>query len=107
MGIRDRKNLLIMGLKARALGGKLTPEHVATFEGMYRRARSNAEQDEVSKALDAHLNGWKTGTDAWSVLLQSGEDDSFLADDEDEDPPALKAALARSQVFLGKKPGAV
>jgi hypothetical protein len=107
MGIRDRKNHLILVLKARALGGKLTTEHVATFERMYRGARSEAEQDEVTKALDTHMNGWKTDTSAWSVLLRSGEDGGFLSDDEDEDPPALKAALARSQVFLGKKPGVV
>jgi hypothetical protein len=104
VGIRTRKNTLIAALKARALAAKMTPEQVATFERMYRAARTPEEQDQVSKALDVHLNGWKEGTDAWSRILQAQNDSDFLADEVDEDPPALKAALARSQVFLGRKP---
>ena len=103
MGIRTRKNTLIAALKVRALAAKMTPEQVTTFEQMYRRARSPEEQDQVLKALDVHLNGWKDGTDAWSRILQAENDQDFLSDDEDEDPPALKAALARSQVFLGRR----
>jgi hypothetical protein len=105
MGIRTRKNTLISALKMRALASKMTPEQVATFEQMYRRARSPEEQDEVTKVIDVHLNGWKTGTDAWSRILQAEDGRDFLSDDDDEDSPALKAALARSQVFLGRKPG--
>ena len=104
MGLRTRKNTLLLALKARALAVQMPKEQVETFERMYRACRTTAEQDEVSKALDTHMNGWKTGTDAWSRILQ----DDFLSDeDDDEDPPALKAALARSQVFLGKKPTSV
>jgi hypothetical protein len=104
VGIRARKNSLIAGLKVRALAVQMPKEQVDTFELMFRRARSEDEQNEVSKALDAHMNGWKTGTDAWSRILQASNDTDFLSGaDEDEDPPGLKAALARSQVFLGKK----
>lgn len=104
MGLRTRKNTLLCALKARALAVQMPKEQVETFERMYRACRTEAEQEQVSKALDTHMNGWKTGTDAWSRILQ---DDFLSDDDEDEDPPALKAALARSQVFLGRKPGAV
>jgi hypothetical protein len=95
-GKRERKNILIVSLKAKALAHRLSPEQVATFEQMYRSAKSQVEQDEVTRALDFQMNGWKTGTDAYSRILQAESDLDQLGDDDDS--PSMKAALARSQV---------
>ena len=95
MGLRQRKNQLILVLKGYAFGGKLTDEDVAKFESMYRQARSLLEQDRVTEALHKHLTGWMTGTDAYSRIRQAAAD---LDDFEDDDPPALKEALAKSQI---------
>ena len=98
MGLRNRKNLLITVLKARALGAKMKPEEVAQFELMYRRARTESEQDQVTDVLHQFVNGWKDGDDAYSRLLRTANDlDDFL-DDDDRLPPSLEAAIAQSQV---------
>lgn len=101
--MRGRKNSLIGALKARAQGDKLTPEQVDTFERLYRGAKSEAEQDEVTRALVLQIEGWKTGTDAYSRILQAEADLDGLGDDDDS--PAMKAALARSQVSFIRKAG--
>ena len=93
MGIRDRKQLLINLMKVRAKAAKLSPEHMGGFEMMYRRARSAEEQDQVTRAFEARIDGWQTNTDALAVVRRG-----FLEDDEDEDPPSLVAALERSRV---------
>lgn len=95
--MRGRKNGLISALKAKAVAAHLTAEQVDTFERLYRGAKSQAEQDEVTRALDLQINGWKTGTDAYSRVLQAADDIGELNDDDD-DSPSMKAALARSQV---------
>lgn len=101
MGIRNRKNLLITVLKARALATKMKPEEVAQFELMYRRARDEHEQDQVTAVLHQFLFGWKDGGDAYSKLLQTANDfDDLFEDDEDRLPPALEAAIARVRVTL-------
>jgi hypothetical protein len=99
-GLRARKNALIAALKARAIAHHLTPEQVDTFERMYRIARTHTEQDEVSRALDFQVNGWKTGTDAFSRVLQAASDLDEFRDPDEEDPPGLKAALLRSQIKI-------
>lgn len=101
-GRRSRKNMLIIALRARALAHNLTPEQVETFSKMYRGARTREEQDEVSRALDLQVNGWKTATDAYSRVLQSASDLGELCDQDEEDPPGLKEGLARSQVTFRK-----
>jgi hypothetical protein len=93
VSVRKRKNHLITVLKARALGGTLTPEQVAQFELMYRRAVTIEEQDQVTKALDNFMNGWKTGSDVYARLRQ----DDFLEEDDDPLPPVLQEAWERSQ----------
>ena len=101
MGFRDRKNQLILALKAKAIGHKMPKEHAERFELMFRRAKTEAEQDQVSAALDAFLNGWKKESDSFSRLLRDVNDfgdDAPIGEAEDEDPPALKEALARSRV---------
>ncbi len=99
MGIRKRKQTLILALKGKALGGSLDEQQVEAFSLMYGRAKTEAEQDQVTKALEDVLHGWKTGSDAYSRLRQAENGSDPLGDDdEDEDPPALKAALARAQV---------
>jgi len=81
---RVRKTWLITALKAKALAHKLTSEQVETFELLYRRARTPQEQDEVTRALDLQIHGWKTNTDAFSRVLQSASNMGELADDEEE-----------------------
>jgi hypothetical protein len=98
-GLRSRKNTLITALKAKALAANLSPAQVETFDRMYRAARSEAEQDEVSRALDIQMNGWKTATDGFSRVLQAADGIGELGDEaEDDDTPAMKEALARSRV---------
>lgn len=101
MGVRQRKQHLIATLLAHKAGGRLTEEQRAAFEMMYRRCRTPEEQDQVTKAVHDAMEGWKTGTDRWSRLRQAAEG-LDLEEDEDEDPPALKAALARSQITFLK-----
>ena len=100
MGLRDRKNQLILALKAKKLAYKMTDEQASRFEQMYRRAGSQGEQDQVTAALDTFLNGWKEGSDAYSRLLRDVNEfgDDAPIGDEDDDPPALKEALARSRI---------
>jgi hypothetical protein len=99
MTTRTRKNLLLSALKLRALAAKMRPEEVAGFEGMYRRARTPGEQDQVTEALRAFVGGWQEGDDDFSRLLRLANDfDDFLCDDEDRLPPALEEAIARARV---------
>lgn len=102
MGLRARKSQLILALRGQVVAKKLTQEQAATFEAMYRRCRDEREQDEVTKALHEILDGWKTGTDAHSRLLRNADDFGDTTLDEDDDPPSLKAALARSQITFLK-----
>jgi hypothetical protein len=75
---------LITSLKAKALAHKLTPEQVDTFERLYRRARTTEEQDEVTRALDLSIHGWKTNSDAFSRVLQAASNIGELADTDDD-----------------------
>lgn len=103
MGLRARKNALLGALKARALAYHLTPEQVDTFTRLYQAARTPEGQDEVSRALDLQINGWKTGTDAYSRILRAQANLDDLADeDEDDFTESHKEALARSRVSCGK-----
>lgn len=105
MGIRQRKNHLILVLAAHVKGGALTAEQAQTFEGMYRAAKTQDEQDQVTAAVKVQMDGWKTEPDRHSrVLRDVFEMESRFADEDlDDDPPALKAALARSQVSFLRK----
>jgi hypothetical protein len=103
VGIRARKNHLIVLVKAHLLARKLTTEEANGFESMYRRCRSEREQDEVTMALHQVVEGWKDpgkgaagGAIAHLQRLRAGID--LYSDDVDEDPPALRAALARARV---------
>ena len=106
MGVQHRKNTLILALRGHALGGKLSPGQVAGFELRYRQAVNETDQDAVTADLKKLLDGWKTGTDAYSWLLRNASDLEDTFNDDNDDPPALKAALAESQIsFLKRKPG--
>ena len=102
MGVRQRKNHLILALKGYAFGGKLSQEQVAKFELRYRQARTGQEQDTVTADLHKTLTGWVTGTDAYSRLRQAANDMDFLCDADEPDSPALREALARSQITFLK-----
>lgn len=99
-GKRARKNSLIAALKAKALAYQFTPEQTATFERLYRAARTQTEQDQVTKAIEVQANGWRTGTDGFSRVLQAASDIGELGEDEDEDDPAFKAILERTKVTM-------
>ncbi len=108
-GIRARKNNLIVALKAFVLGGKLTQQEGDKFEEMYRRCRTEAEQDQVSAAMHHAMDGWKeagNGGAAGGVYghlrrLKAGID--LYTEDDDDDPPALKEALARARVDVRQR----
>jgi hypothetical protein len=100
-GIRARKNGLISALKAFLLLRKISVEEASTFELMYRRCRTEEEQDEVTKALHHVMDGWKdpgkgAAGGAFSHLrrLRAGIDLYSEGEPEEEDSPALKAAIA-------------
>ncbi len=99
-GKRARKNSLIAALKAKALAYNLPADQVEMFERLYRGARTQTDQDQVTRVLDEHLNGWRTRSDAFSRVLQAASNIGELADDDDEDPPELKAHLERARVSL-------
>jgi hypothetical protein len=80
MGLRDRKHLLLTSLKMQCLVAKIPKAQIDHWEGILRKARSPAEQNQVMTALGAFLNGWKTGTDSWSILRRGG----LLNDDDEE-----------------------
>jgi hypothetical protein len=111
VAIRARKNALVVLVKTHLLARRLTAEEASGFELMYRRARSEREQDEVTKALHFVLEGWKDagaggaagGAFAHLQRLRAGIDLYSAKDDEDDDPPGLKAALARSRVDLRRR----
>lgn len=99
MGIRDRKNHLLTVLKAHLRFGEISKDQADAFERMYRQARTAEEQDQVTAALKHQIDGWKTDSDRYSKVLR----DVFEEPEEDDDPPSLKAALARSQITFLRK----
>ncbi len=103
-GIRARKNHLISALKAYRLGRKISAEEAAGFELMYRRCRTEEEQDQVTKAVHHAMDGWKDpGSGAAGGVfdhlrrLRAGIDLYSEDEEEEEDSPALKAAIARAR----------
>lgn len=51
--------------------GWLNKEEADGFRALYQKARSLAEQDQIKAALDHRFDGWKTGTDRYSRVLQN------------------------------------
>jgi predicted oxidoreductase len=102
MGLRERKNKLIVVLRAHVASKALTGEQAETFERMYRNARTPEEQDQVTAAVRHQLDGWKTEGDRYSRVLRDVFDVDSL-DEEDEDPPALTEALKRSRISFIRK----
>jgi len=108
-GIRIRKQALILAMRVHHRTGGLKPEEANTFEVMYRRCRTQEEQDQVTRALHAVIDGWKDkgkggmagGAYAHLARVRAGLD--VYAPEDDEDPPALKAALERSRVDVRQR----
>lgn len=100
MNKRRRKNLLIDVLKFRGMTTSMKPEEVAHFEVMYRRARTQDEQDQVTAALRHFIDGWRESDDDFSRLLRSAFEMDEL--DDDDLPASLKSAIQRASVDLGK-----
>lgn len=84
VALRQRKQHLIVVLKAHKIGGRLSDEQVTTFEAMYRRARSPEEQDQVTKVVHDAMEGWREGTDRFSRLRQAMNDLDELSPDDDD-----------------------
>jgi len=99
MGIRQRKNHLITVLRVHVRGGSLTEEQASLFEQMYRSARTESDQDQVTAAVKIQIDGWKSEMDRHSRVLRDVFDveDRFEGEDK-EDPPALKVALTKAKV---------
>lgn len=76
MGLRVRKRSLISAIAAYERLGILTNEEADGFRGMYAKARSYEEQDQVRSALLFRFDGWKTASDRVSRILQYVNDDS-------------------------------
>jgi hypothetical protein len=73
---------------------------------MYRQARTEAEQNQVTAALMTQIDGWKTGDDAFSRLLRSSldfDDNEPFAENDDPLPPSLEAAIARAKVDVSRR----
>lgn len=77
--------------------GKVSREQGEALEAAYRRARGPKDFDEVSRAMALAADGWKTDGDVYSHLLRNAND---LEELEDDDPPALREALAKARVRL-------
>lgn len=105
MGVRQRKNHLLNVLLAHVKGGQLAEDQALVFESMYRRCRTTEEQDAVTAAVHVQIDGWKSETDRHSRVLRDVFDVTprFEEEQDEEDPPALKAALARSQVSFVRR----
>lgn len=97
MTIRHQKQRYYALVATHILGGGLTTGQGETFKNMYRKCRSSLELDQVTKAMHDVLDGWRTGTDLCSRLLQEAYAEP------DEDPPALREALVHSQVTFLKQ----
>jgi hypothetical protein len=63
---------------------------------MYARARTEEEQDQVTKAVHHQIDGWRTGGGRFAKVRQM-----LHEDEEDEDPPSLKAVIAKFGVKVG------
>ena len=73
-------------MKIRARAAKFSSERVSAFELLYRRARNDTEQDQVTKAFDDAIDGWKRSTDGLALVRRGFLDDM---DDDDEELPIL------------------
>lgn len=69
--LRKRKNNYVTAVAAYERSGLLNKEEAEGFRALYRRARSLEEQDQVKAALSHRIDGWKTGTDRYSRVLQN------------------------------------
>ena len=108
-GIRARKQSLILVVKTHLAARKLDQAQADQFELMYRRCRTEREQDEVTLALHGVMDGWKYRGDGgmaggvYAHLRRVAAGNDVYADEEDEDPPALAEALARARVDVRKR----
>jgi hypothetical protein len=75
VGLRVRKRGLTSAIKAYERLGLLSREEADGFRGMYAKARSYEEQDQVRAALLFRFDGWKTASDRISRILQYLNDD--------------------------------
>lgn len=91
MGLRQRKQTLLASLAFHLRAKLISQEQHDAFEVMFRRCRSEIEQDQVRKVIEEQLIGWKTDTDRFARILRDDDED-------EEDSPALKAAIEKARV---------
>lgn len=97
---RKKKQAQHLVIDSYVMTKALTPEQGLQFKAMYSRARSLLETEQVTRVLHDVLDGWKSGTDLFSRLMQEGND---LNEQDDEDSPALRLALEQSRVCLSRR----
>lgn len=98
MGLRQRKQALITSLNGHVLAGLITKTLADEFEARYRRCRSESEQEIVRQDIIHVVSGYAHNPQTVYDKLRSAKPD--IEDEDDEDPPALKAALERARVRL-------
>jgi hypothetical protein len=69
--LRKRKNNYIAAVGLYERAGLLDKETADGFRALYARARTLEEQDQIKAAIDHRFDGWKTGTDRYSRVLQN------------------------------------
>jgi hypothetical protein len=97
MALRLRKRTFHLAIDGYVKCRALTEEQGTVFRAMYTRCRSPEEQEQVRKAVQEQLVGWKTGDTTWDRLLQN------LDEDDEDELPATAAALANTRSFLATR----
>jgi hypothetical protein len=69
--LRKRKNSHVAAVSAYEKSGFLDKKEADGFRMLYQRARTLEEQDQIKAAIDHRIDGWKTGTDRYSRVMQN------------------------------------
>ena len=69
--LRKRKNSYVTAVSAYEKAGFLNKKEADGFRMLYRRARTLEEQDQIKAAIEHRIDGWKTGTDRYSRVMQN------------------------------------
>ena len=69
--LRKRKNSYVIAVSAYERSGFLNKQEADGFRALYRRARTLEEQDQIRAAIEHRIDGWKTGTDRYSRVMQN------------------------------------
>lgn len=73
MGRRQTKQRFISSVELRLRAGLLTPKQAETFRLLFARCQTDADFEQVRKALEQVSMGVKGGTDRYALLLKDHE----------------------------------